>query len=114
MLIDDWFKRVITYDFKIQTANVSVLENGKYKVTTKIIADRFESRLNKTDKRIGINEPISIALYNKNSQLLTQKVLFNKSNMTFEFLVNEKPTSIRIDPEITRLDKFQLDNRFLF
>ena len=43
VLIDDWFKRVITYDLGIEESSYKTLANGSYEVTVKVNAKRFQT-----------------------------------------------------------------------
>ncbi|MCF8272682.1 MAG: hypothetical protein K9I95_02520 [Flavobacteriaceae bacterium] len=61
-LIDDWFKKVITYDLGIEECSYKALANGTYEISVKIKAKRFETLDNGEIKQITINEPIKIGV----------------------------------------------------
>lgn len=129
-LVDDWFKKRIIYDLKIENVTSKKLENdtrGKYEVTLQIKAKRFETLENEIDSKnekmvsIPINEPISIGLFSVSpSQISKEKEskqiiyldskIINQELNTFTFYVDELPLFASIDPFFTRLDKNLEDN----
>lgn len=119
ILIDDWIKRVITYDVSIETATYKKLKNNKYEVTANISAMRFKTNSEGKEDEIDIDEPITIGVYksdpksgiNESTETLYLKPhLVNKNKMELNFIVNEIPKYISIDPNFTRLDRTVSDN----
>lgn len=119
-LIDDWFKKVITYDLSMEKSSYIALENGTYEITATIKAKRFESIANGEIVPIGINEPIKIGIFTTHPSLVKEdsSILYyestqiNKESTVIKFIVNEKPTYIAIDPYGTRSDENLVDNIF--
>jgi len=117
-LIDDWMKKVITYDLKLLETEVNKQENGKYKITLTISAKRFEMQDNGESREITISEPIQIGVFTKHpSQVNSEKSILylnplqiDKEQMDFEIITDELPKYISIDPFGTRSDKNRLDN----
>ena len=117
-LIDDWMKKVITYDLKLLKTEVNKQENGKYKINLTISAKRFEMQDNGESKEIAIDEPIQIGAFTKhpsriNSELdilHLEPVRINKDQMDFEIIIDEFPKYLSVDPFGTRSDKNRLDN----
>ncbi|WAC02468.1 M1 family aminopeptidase [Lacinutrix neustonica] len=117
-LIDDWFKKVITYDLSIEDSVYKALENGTFEVTVKLKAKRFESLYSGEIKQISINEPITIGLFLKHPNAITKAdtILYlkphqiNKETMTFKIIVDKLPKYISIDPFGTRSDENFVDN----
>ncbi|EZH75592.1 hypothetical protein ATO12_02055 [Aquimarina atlantica] len=118
ILIDDWFKRIITYDLKIENAEVAVLDTGKYEVTIEVSAKRFETKENGEAVAILIDEPIQIGMFSKEPGTIDNQdaILYlkphqiNTNQMKLKFIVDEIPQYISIDPFGTRLDENTIDN----
>jgi len=118
ILIDDWFKKVITYDLGIEESSYKKLANGTYEISVKIKAKRFETQDNGEIKQIAINEPIKIGVFTThpskvkdNSSILYYKSnTINKEETTLKIIVKELPKYIVIDPFGTRSDENSTNN----
>lgn len=111
-LINDWIKRVITYDLGIKTATYKALKNNKYEINVIISAQRYQTNKNGTKDKININEYIQIGVYEQHQKQFTENEtlylkphLINAEEMEFSFVVNHIPKYIGIDPSYTRLDR---------
>ena len=119
-LVNDWFKRVITYNLKVEDATVNPTLDGKYRIDVKIASKRFEYQKDGSSKEIEINEPIRIGVFNKHPKSYRlndrpiyyqhQKINGNTTDLTI--IVDEFPTHIAIDPYGTRNDENYSDNVF--
>ena len=120
LLINDWFKRVITYDLAIETASYTALNNGSYEIKVQIKASRLETLNSGAVKEISINEPIKIGVFTKHpSQMQTDKELIyyqskqiSKALTEITIVVSQLPNYIAIDPFGTRTDENLVDNVF--
>lgn len=118
VLIDDWFKRVITYDLSVENVKYRELENGKYEINFKLQSKRFETQADGSLKEIQINEPIAIGLFSKhpssaneeNGILYLKPHQINKKLMEVSLIVDELPKYVAIDPYGTRCDEDFVDN----
>lgn len=128
-LINDWFKKRIIYDLKIENVSSKKLANdsrGNYEITLQVKAKRFETLENKDDTNekivsIPIDEPITIGLFSVlpsqiDNEKESEQIIYldsktiNQELNTFTFYVNELPIYASIDPFFTRLDKNLEDN----
>ena len=123
ILIDDWFKKVITYDLGIEESSYNEMPNGAYEVTVKVKAKRFETLNTGEIKQIFIDEPIKIGVFSKhpsevkkndNSILYFESNHINKEITEIKIIVKEKPEYISIDPFGTRSDENSVDNTVRF
>ena len=118
ILIDDWFKKVITYDLGIEESSYTELSNGNYEVLVKIKANRFEMFTSGETKETQINEPIKIGVFKTHPSLVRDDatILYYESNTIkngvteFKIIVKDKPSYIAIDPYGTRSDEHVVDN----
>ena len=118
VLIDDWFKRVITYDLGIDESSYEELANGTFEVTVKVNAKRFETLASGEIKEISIDEPIKIGVFTEHPSRVKgdSSVLYyvskqiNKELSEFKIIVKELPSYIAIDPYGTRSDENLADN----
>jgi ABC-2 type transport system permease protein len=117
-LINDWFKRIITYDIGITQSSYKKIENGTYEVSVQIKAKRMETLVSREKKEIAINEPITIGVFAKHPENVTDEssilylkpLLVNKNEINFKVIVKELPKYIAIDPYGTRSDENLVDN----
>jgi len=117
-LIDDWFKKVITYDLGIEESSYTALANGNYEVTVNVNAKRFETLDSGEIKQISIDEPIKIGVFtthpsnvkDDSSMLYYESNHINKEMTEIKIIVKEKPKYISIDPYGTRSDENLVDN----
>ncbi|KZS39827.1 hypothetical protein AWE51_09265 [Aquimarina aggregata] len=117
-LIDDWFKRIITYELKIGNTSHKKLQNGQYEIILDVITKRFETKKQGEDLEIPIKEPIQIGVFRKHPKkvgldddiLYLKAHQFNKHKSQIKIIVDDIPSYIAIDPYGTRLDKNRIDN----
>ncbi len=116
-LINDWLKRVITYDLSVKTATYKKLKNNSYEIKVQISAQRYQTNKAGKEDEISINELINIGIFKnhpkdvtKNETLYLKPHLINDEEVEFSCVVNEVPKYISIDPYFTRLDRNISDN----
>ena len=119
-LIDDWFKKVITYDLGIEESSYAALADGTYEITVKVKAKRFETIDTGEIKSIAINEPIKIGVFtahpstvkDDSTMLYYESNTIDKEETIIKIIVKELPKYIAIDPFGTRSDANFTDNLF--
>lgn len=118
-LVNDWFKKVITYDLAVDaSSNYTKLPNGTFEVIVKINAKRFETLDTGEIIPISINEPIKIGVFTTHPSLVEDDSsivyyasnLIDKEQTEIKLVVNQKPSFIAIDPYGTRSDANIVDN----
>ena len=118
LLIDDWFKRVITYDLSVGDVTHRQLDNGKYELSMTVNAERFETQENGEATLIEINEPIQVGLFDRHPSLIgndggtiyLQPHQISKDGQQIILVVEELPSHVGIDPYGTRVDENIYDN----
>lgn len=117
-LLDDWFKRVIIYDLKVDGAKVTKIKDGKYQIDIEITSKRVEVQKDGSIKSIGINEPIKVGVFAKHPKkygLNENPIYYENHQITdsksaLKLFVDELPTHIALDPYGTRNDENYHDN----
>lgn len=117
-LINDWLKRVITYDLKIAETKVHRLPDGRFSVDVNIEAVRREMLDNGSTVEIGIDEPIKIGIFRRHpgemdqsdKPLYLQSHQIDSSQTSWTIITNDEPKYIAIDPYLTRLDRNGTNN----
>lgn len=117
-LLEDWMKRVVTYDLKIINSVCRKIVDGKYELTVTINAKRFETNLTGEEVEINIDEPIYVGIFKKHPNLINKDndVIYlkphqiNKKEMKIKIITAIEPSYIAIDPYNNRLDKNLSDN----
>lgn len=115
-LIDDWFKRIITYDLRLEGSRYTKLENGQFEVELEINAQKFE-HIDGIASEIDFNEPIPIGLLAQHpSRASDEEIIYletkaiTSGNNRITVIVDQLPYYVSIDPYGTRLDMVRNDN----
>jgi ABC-type transport system involved in multi-copper enzyme maturation permease subunit len=118
VLIDDWFKRVITYDLAVNEISNRTQDNGKFEISMTLKAQRFETLANGESKQINISEPIQIGFFDKHPSeigndggtIYLQAHEISKDGQEIKVILDRLPTYVSIDPFGTRVDENLYDN----
>lgn len=115
-LIDDWFKRIITYDLRLESSRYKKLENGQFEIELEISAAKFE-HIDGIASKIDLNEPIPVGLLAQHLSTATDEEIIylevkaiTSGNNRITVIVDELPAYVSIDPYGTRLDMVRNDN----
>ncbi len=117
-LIDDWMKKIVIYDLKMQSAGIEELADGKFKVNLQIEISR------KADNGLGelidvpIDETFEVGLfsgdqhgiYNDENIVYLKKHHFNRRNSQLSIVVSQKPDLAGIDPYVISIDSHRTNN----
>lgn len=117
-LINDWFKKIITYDLSVEDVSYSKLPNGGYEVTLTVEALKLES-IDGIESPVEMNEPITIGLFTTHpSEAIEEQILSLEpkkiitGNQQITIKVDSLPKYISIDPYGTRPDLVRSDNHY--
>lgn len=115
-LIDDWFKKIITYDLSVESVVYTEVTDGSYEITMTIDATKFES-VDGIETPVSMNEPVPVGLFTTHPsgaskeqilQLEPKKIISGTQTLTFR--VDSLPQYVSIDPYGTRPDLVRQDN----
>jgi hypothetical protein len=109
-LLNDWFKKIVTYDVSVEQADYKELDNGTYEVTMTLKAEKWEEDGFGSKEKAEFSLPVKIGIFNgdrfKEQHILYLKDQFIDAEITeLSFIVEDKPTLVGIDPHHVLLDK---------
>jgi ABC-2 type transport system permease protein len=113
-LITDGFDSIVLYDNKAETATVTQIAGGKYKVTLTARARKVKSDGSGNETPMPLNDYIEIGVFkgekDHETPLYLKKEKITQEKNTFEITVDEKPTRAGIDPYNKLVDRIADDN----
>lgn len=112
-LITDWFKEITLYDYRLKEATYETLDNGKYQVNLNIEAYKMRVDSIGTETKIDFQDWVDIGLYadeNEKELIQVERVLFDKSNLQFNLVVDKIPAKAAIDPKRLLIERTISDN----
>ena len=121
-IIHDMFETITLYENYVQHLDYTKLPDGKYKVTLTVGSVKFRADAKGKNTKIPVADYIDIGVFgaapkdgkNIGKELVFQKMKITKPLQTFEFIVNEKPTSAGIDPYNKLIDRTPDNNIWKF
>jgi hypothetical protein len=115
-LIDDWFKKIITYDLSVEEVTYSRQPDGMYEVAITIDASRFES-VEGRESPVTMNEPVPIGAFGTHPSradgehiLLLEAFEITDGSQQITIRTKTLPRYVSIDPYGTRPDLVRSDN----
>ena len=117
-LIDDWMKKIVFYDLKMESASYRSLDDGRYQVTMRVSTAKSEANGAGEETPVGFDEALEIGILTAHPNeamsagqvLYLEKHLFNKDVTELSIVVDQKPELVGVDPYIHRIDKNVFDN----
>ncbi|MDG1475613.1 MAG: M1 family aminopeptidase [Vicingaceae bacterium] len=112
-LIDDWFRDITLYDYRLKEANYKALDNGKYKVTMDVEAFKLKADTLGKETNVDVNDWADIGVFadeDEKDLMYYKRVKFNKEQMNFTFEVDSLPTKAAIDPRRILIERNIKDN----
>jgi hypothetical protein len=117
-LVDDWLKRVITYQLAVADVSHRSLNDGRHEITLKVKAKRQETTADGREVEIEINEPIPIGLFAQHPGqigldggiIYLQAHTIDRNGQEITLVVDQLPRYVSIDPFGTRSDENLTDN----
>jgi len=112
-LIDDWFKEITLYDFRLKEANYSTLPNGKYQISMDIEAYKLKADTIGKETKVKLDEWVDIGVFadeDKKELMFYKRVKFDEAKMNFTFEVDSIPTKAAIDPRRILIERNIKDN----
>jgi ABC-type transport system involved in multi-copper enzyme maturation permease subunit len=110
LLIDQWMKEIVLYDLRVATAEAHRRADGRYDVTVRIAAGKSRVDDRGNEQPTALNEPIEIAVAADNKVLDSRKHLLQGGVNEIRLTVDAEPSSVTVDPWITRIVRNPADN----
>lgn len=114
-LIDDWFKEITLYDFRLKEANYKK-EGDKYNVTLNIEAKKLRADTIGNEIEQAMEEWVDVGFYSEyndeeDAKLMYQeRIKFDKEKMTLNFTLDSLPVKAAIDPRRILIERVYDDN----
>ena len=104
-LIDQWMKEIVLYDLRVTAAQARRRADGRYDVTVRIDAGKIRN-----EQPLAFQEPIEIAIAAHAKVLDSRKYELRRGMNEIKLVVDAQPSSVTVDPWITRIDRNPVDN----
>lgn len=113
-LIDRWMNDIAVYDLKIEKGSVTGAQ-GSFDVEATVGAARVTIDAAGAEHRSDLGENVPFALYDEDGKVIhAGKARLDRTTTRLHFTLKQKPASIVVDPDLTRIDPAQRDNSFTF
>ena len=108
-LIDEWFEKIVLYDFKVDAAEVTALPNGHFRVVAHVTAAKREAAEDGSEHDVPLDEEIDVALFRAGgidsaNLIATQRVHLRTGTNEIAFVTTEKPLFVVADPDLLRIN----------
>jgi hypothetical protein len=112
-LINDWFKEITLYDYRLKKANYTLLANGKYEISMDVEAFKLKADTLGKETNVPVNDWADIGVFADKEEkelMFYKRVKFNEENMNFTFEVDSLPAKAAIDPRRILIERNIKDN----
>ncbi len=112
-LIDDWFKHITLYDFRLNEVEAKELDNGMYEVVMDIEARKLHADSVGNETEMPLHEWVDIGVYADSDEeelIHWERVKFTELNSTHTLVVDQKPAKAAIDPRRILIERVIDDN----
>ena len=113
-LIEDWFKSITLYDFRLKEATYVKNEAGKYDVTLQMENRKLKADTIGNEIEVPLNDWVDVGLF-KDSEgkelLAIERIKFNGNEQSYTFTVDTIPAKAAIDPKRILIERvYEKDN----
>ncbi len=112
-LINDWFKEITLYDYRLKEATYSQREDGKYDINLGVEAYKVVADSMGNETQMTPNEWVYIGLFadeDEEELIMEKKVKFDSDNLSFTLVSNRLPAKAAIDPRRILIERVYDDN----
>ena len=113
-LIEDWFKSITLYDFRLKDATYVKNEAGKYEVTIEMENRKLKADTIGNEKEVPLDDWVDIGLFKdseENELLALERIQFNSNMQKYTFTVDTIPAKAAIDPNRILIERvYEKDN----
>jgi hypothetical protein len=111
-LINYWLKEVAVNDWKIETAELSMLDNSKYQVSV-CLSNKLGASYPELEVELGLFTENPVFLYDKPKDqrtLMNRTIKIDSTKNCFKYQVPDRPNFVSIDPYYQTLDQERENN----
>jgi ABC-type transport system involved in multi-copper enzyme maturation permease subunit len=118
-LITDLWERIVLWDLRVEEGTVTEREDGRFDVSIKVGATKYEADGKGQQTEIPLDLPVDFGIFTEDPEdvtegedhvLMLEKHRVQTGESTFEFIVDERPTHVGIDPYNKLIDRNSDDN----
>lgn len=119
-LITDLFERITLFDLKVTDARVDALPDGRYRVAFDVEAHQLDADGQGRETEVPLNLALDVAVFGAAGDdlgeddlpdpLVIEKRPVASGTTSFEFVVDEAPERVGIDPYLKMIDRNPADN----
>ncbi len=109
-LIDQWTREIVLYDLRVEDAKTRRRADGRYDVIVRIAAGKNRVDGRGDEQPIAFDEPVEIAVATDTKVLESRRHALRRGMNEIALIVDARPSSVTVDPWITRIDRNPADN----
>ncbi len=112
-LVDDWFKKITLYDFRLTEARAEKLDNGKYEISMDIEARKFYADTLGAETPAKLNEWVDIGVYADSDEeelMKWERIRMTNEKDTYKLVVDSLPAKAAVDPRRMLIERVIKDN----
>lgn len=117
--LTDYFQRILIHDLSVSDARVEPMPDGRFKVIATIRTRKMERTAEGSEQSVAIHEPLQIVVVDEEINrsdrynakwLAAQRRWIDAEQTQVEFVVNEKPAAVVVDPYHNFIERNLDDN----
>jgi hypothetical protein len=117
--LTDYFQRILIHELSVSDARVEPTTDGRFKVIATIRTRKMERSAEGNEKSVEIHEPLQIAVVDEEINrgdrysarwLASERRWIDAERTEVEFVVNEKPGAVIVDPYHNFIERNLDDN----
>ncbi|WP_205125423.1 M1 family aminopeptidase [Flammeovirga kamogawensis] len=112
-LIDDWFKEITLYDYRLKETSLTEVEDSTYKVQLTIEARKIKADSIGNETDAPLNEWVDIGFFSDNEEkelFHTERINIDQKSGVYEFTLDQLPVKAGVDPKRLLIERVYDDN----
>ncbi|MHC5112582.1 MAG: M1 family metallopeptidase [Planctomycetota bacterium] len=119
-LITDLFEHITLFDLKVVQADVEALSDGRYRVAFEVDARQLRADGEGRETEVPMNVELDVAVFGASGgdvgeddlpePLILERHPIGSGSMQFEYILDERPERVGIDPYVKMIDRDPSDN----
>jgi ABC-2 type transport system permease protein len=108
--VDEWMNRIVLYDLRIEEATTRKRSDGRYEIELKVTAAKLEADGMGRESEVALAEMVEFEIAGDDRVLDSPGRVLQSGRNQIRLIVDTAPTSVTLDPRITRIDRNPRDN----